>query len=584
MTYPIPDPPKPSRPAPGPGGQPPQPGPAAPGATPSATRPPASGAFPPSAQATASGTGEPICPTPGNRKHGHGPAIVAVIVAAVVVLGGGGFWLAARSSTHGAAAAGPSATATTSSKPPASGSASTSATPLAQAEPSHSPIQSAAPLFNTKPALGTPVSISAAIGTAYAGYTAYNLTDATHLIVSAHHAADGQGDDFLCVDLAAGHVDWTVPASKITGTAGATAADAETDGTGHEVVSAWAVTTSDPVPNAMSGTASFATLDPATGRVLSQHAGLKDGDLDEVDAGFLTVASGGTVTAYATTDLTKPLATGPYPKATVSTKNTVQTETTTGQYPVLYGGKLLIWTSNGYLDAATGAPATTTGPLPAKGTVAFKTANHLSTAAADGALYRCEDAAAAGPEPDMIAEKGDASDYTVSRWDPATGKALWKAPMRVTDCSPWSNGTVDAFMTTQGGIIALDHTSGNMIWTYPDAGLTSTYMEVVGDDLVIHNVEDTVIGAMSLKTGTVTWDTKTAGAIEDTASSGGVLYVATAKTLTGYQASDGHKLWRVKLPKGLGDDPSFFSADGALYLGAMIGQGAGGDFVQVTAP
>jgi outer membrane protein assembly factor BamB len=398
------------------------------------------------------------------------------------------------------------------------------------------------------------------------------MADATHLMLSARHTDTNTSDDIICLDLTTGRVAWKVSTSQITGTAQGVAMTVQSDGAGHEIASAAATSAKDPDPAGTIGVASFATLDPATGRILSVHANLPDSDLQDVENGFLIVAADGTITSYATTDLTKSLATGTYISGLPVEGGAV------------FGDREVMWTWSGYVDAGTGAPVQG-GPSSAGDPVTFVSASHQSLTPATDTVYRCKSMLpVAVTEEDALNGASDRTTYAVSRWDPASGKALWKASKHVSDCRATTNGQVDVFQTLGGGLLGLDHATGKELWARPKAGITTPYMQAAGPALVVRTVGQKDMAALSFATGKVLWSKDAGAEIEDSAGAQGVYYVATAKTLTAYQASDGTKLWRVKLPKGLGDDPSFFSANGALYLGAMIGQGAGGDFVQVTAP
>jgi hypothetical protein len=412
------------------------------------------------------------------------------------------------------------------------------------------------------PQVGAALDLKTVIGGGYSMYMLDNLVDGTHAVAQAQYdpsslTAQTLGtdtDEVVGLDLATGKTAWTLPSSQLTGTQNAAAGLVMADGAGHEYVEAYPLKTDVGVVESDYQNPSIATVDPSSGKVLSKVTPGK-GAVTDVEDGIVAIAVNGTITTYQTTDLTKALASGPYPQRDTAT-------VPTGSYPSMLtiGKSVDVWTTGGYIDARSGKSAGfgKDGSL----SVDYETGRG---AAADS-VYRCEETGGAGSD----AATTTAPTFKATLWDTGSDSATWSAPVTVASCGPESNGSVDVFEASTKQLIGVDHKTGKTLWTRNFTSAIATSRD--GNTPIV--LAGTSLSALDMKTGKDSWSA-TVGVTPAAGSTGGldleagdgIAYVAGGGGVEALNLDKkGAKLWQVDISAALPSAAFVSSKDGQLYV------------------
>ncbi len=136
--------------------------------------------------------------------------------------------------------------------------------------------------------------------------------------------------------------------------------------------------------------------------------------------------------------------------------------------------------------------------------------------------------------------------------------------------------SVRLYVGTHDSMVALQASTGSVVWTFPAAFGTGQLPAVVGG--VAYYVvpesgvmpESGTVYAINAKNGSLLWHTRLngAGGYSTPAVDGGVVYVSSVKGVDALNARDGSHLWHVELDTSASNPSAPTLTNGMLYFGA----------------
>ncbi len=167
-------------------------------------------------------------------------------------------------------------------------------------------------------------------------------------------------------------------------------------------------------------------------------------------------------------------------------------------------------------------------------------------------------------------------------WTTNTGSNIFMCSPLIYDGMVFT-ATIDENHQGKSAIVAMDATSGKILWKYPTKNSVKNTIVIESGNVMAQDVDGNLY-AINAKTGTLSWEHKLGVAsvipilLEGLASNEGVVYAGTGKGLTALEAQSGKVLW---VNKDWGQNESASSTistdGGVVVLGSQWGSLYGND-------